>query len=44
MIIVIIIWTRYIEVIEAMDLESKRLYKIIDDVVAYTGRKQRRLR
>lgn len=31
--------TVYPEVIEAMDLESKRLYKIIDDVVAYTGQK-----
>lgn len=29
----------YPEVIEAMDLESKRLYKIVDDMVAYTGQK-----
>ncbi len=29
----------YPEVIEAMDLEAKRLYKIIDDTVAYTGQK-----
>lgn len=29
----------YPEVIEAMDLESKRLYKIIDDTVALTGQK-----
>ena len=29
----------YPEVIEAMDLESKRLYKLIDDVVKYTGQK-----
>lgn len=29
----------YPEVIEAMDLEAKRLYKIIDDVVLYTGQK-----
>ena len=29
----------YPEVIEAMSLESKRLYKIVDDVVAYTGQK-----
>ena len=27
---------------EAMDLEAKRLYKIIDDVVAYTGQKSRK--
>jgi ABC-type glycerol-3-phosphate transport system substrate-binding protein len=27
----------YPEVIAAMDLESKRLYKITDDIVAYTG-------
>ncbi len=29
----------YPEVIEAMDLESKRLYKVIDDCVAITGQK-----
>ncbi|MFU0826314.1 MAG: ABC-type glycerol-3-phosphate transport system, substrate-binding protein [Lachnoclostridium sp.] len=29
----------YPEVMEAMDLESKRLYKIVDDMVAYTGQK-----
>lgn len=29
----------YPEVIEAMDLESKRLYKIIDDTVEFTGEK-----
>ena len=29
----------YPEVIEAMDLESKRLYKIVDDMVAYSGQK-----
>lgn len=29
----------YPEVIEAMDAESKRLYKLVDDVVAYTGEK-----
>ena len=29
----------YPEVIEAMDLESKRLYKIVDEAVAYTGQK-----
>ncbi len=29
----------YPEVIEAMDLESKRLYKIVDDVVEITGQK-----
>lgn len=29
----------YPEVIEAMDLESKRLYKIVDDMVAVTGQK-----
>lgn len=29
----------YPEVIEAMAIESKRLYKIVDDVVAYTGEK-----
>ncbi len=30
---------KYPEVIKAMDIESKRLYKIVDDVVAYTGEK-----
>lgn len=29
----------YPEVIKAMEMESKRLYKIVDDVVAYTGEK-----
>ena len=29
----------YPEVMEAMDLEAKRLYKIVDDTVAYTGQK-----
>ncbi|MBQ7955625.1 MAG: extracellular solute-binding protein [Lachnospiraceae bacterium] len=29
----------YPEIIEAMDLESKRLYKIVDDTVALTGQK-----
>ena len=29
----------YPEVITAMDLESRRLYKIVDDVVNYTGQK-----
>lgn len=28
---------------EAMDLEAKRLYKIIDDVVAYTGQKAEKI-
>ena len=32
----------YPEVIEAMDLESKRLYKIVDDMVAITGEKSDR--
>lgn len=31
--------THYPEVIEAMLLESQRLYKIVDEVVAYTGQK-----
>lgn len=31
--------TVYPEIIEAMDLEAKRLYKIVDDTVAYTGQK-----
>jgi len=29
----------YPEVIEAMDIEAKRLFKIVDDTVAYTGQK-----
>lgn len=29
----------YPEIIEAMSLESKRLYKIVDDMVRYTGQK-----
>ncbi len=29
----------YPEIIDAMDLESKRLYKIVDDMVAYSGQK-----
>lgn len=29
----------YPEVMQAMDLESKRLYKIVDDMVAYSGQK-----
>lgn len=29
----------YPEVIDAMELESKRLFKIIDDIVAFTGQK-----
>lgn len=33
----------YPEVIEAMNLEAKRLYKIIDDVVAYTGQKAEKI-
>ncbi|MBR4236771.1 MAG: extracellular solute-binding protein [Clostridia bacterium] len=33
----------YPEVIEAMDLESKRLYKLIDDTVAITGQKSDRV-
>ena len=32
----------YPEVIESMDLESKRLYKIVDDIVATTGEKSDR--
>lgn len=31
--------TVYPEVMEAMDVESKRLYKLVDEVVAYTGEK-----
>ena len=34
----------YPEVMEAMDLESKRLYKIVDEMVAYTDKKPIRLR
>ncbi len=33
----------YPEVLEAMDLESKRLYKIVDDTVAITGQKSDRV-
>ena len=33
----------YPEVIQAMDLESKRLYKIVDDAVAITGEKSDRV-
>ena len=33
----------YPDVIKAMGLESKRLYKIIDDVVAYTGQKAEKI-
>ena len=29
----------YPEIIEAMDLESKRLFKLVDDMVAYSGQK-----
>ena len=29
----------YPEIIKAMDLESKRLYKLVDDMVAYSGQK-----
>ncbi len=29
----------YPEIMEAMDLEAKRLYKIVDDTVTYTGQK-----
>ena len=31
--------TSYPEVIEAMDIESRRLYKIVDDMVEYSGQK-----
>ena len=31
--------TTYPEIMDAMDLESKRLYKIVDDMVAYSGQK-----
>ena len=30
---------KYPEIIDAMSLEAKRLYKIVDEVVAYTGQK-----
>ena len=33
----------YPEVLEAMDLESKRLYKLVDDTVAITGQKSDRV-
>ena len=33
----------YPDVIEAMDLESKRLYKLVDDTVAITGEKSDRV-
>lgn len=33
----------YPEVIKAMGLESKRLYKIVDNVVAYTGQKAEKI-
>ena len=33
----------YPDVIEAMDLESKRLYKLVDDTVAITGQKSDRV-
>ena len=33
----------YPEVIQAMDLESKRLYKLVDDTVALTGQKSDRV-
>ena len=33
----------YPEVIEAMSLEAKRLYKIVDDTVAYTGQKAEKI-
>ncbi|MBR6186181.1 MAG: extracellular solute-binding protein [Clostridia bacterium] len=33
----------YPEVIEAMDLESKRLYQLVDDTVALTGQKSDRI-
>ncbi len=33
----------YPEVIEAMELESKRLYKLVDDTVALTGQKSDRI-
>jgi len=31
--------TAYPEIMEAMEIESKRLYKIVDDMVAYSGQK-----
>ena len=31
--------TTYPEIMEAMELEAKRLYKIVDDMVAYSGQK-----
>ena len=31
--------TTYPEIIDAMDIESKRLYKLVDDMVAYCGQK-----
>ncbi len=31
--------TAYPEIMKAMDIESKRLYKIVDDMVAYSGQK-----
>ncbi len=31
--------TTYPEIMKAMDLESKRLFKIVDDMVAYSGQK-----
>ncbi len=31
--------TTYPEIMEAMDLESRRLFKIVDDMVAYSGQK-----
>lgn len=33
------IQSAYPEVIDAMDLEAKRLYKVVDDMVAYSGQK-----
>lgn len=33
----------YPEVLDAMDMEAKRLYKIIDDVVLYTGQKAEKI-
>lgn len=33
------IQTVYPEIIDAMDLEAKRLYKIVDEMVAFTGQK-----
>ena len=33
----------YPEIIDAMSLESKRLYKIVDDMVAYSGQKADRI-